>query len=447
MDYYFVAAAFIASPLSLSLCLRRCLRAACAPLLLTFMISGRDIIFISSIEWDFNWQGHQEIASRLAQAGNRILYIENTGVRSPGLRDASRVASRLRKWTHSLRSRGVRQVAPNIHVCAPLVLPPFGPRWRRQINRRLLLPLVRRAARSLGMRDVLLWTYLPTDTALGLIRLLRTPRSVLLYYCVDNFEQLTPYVHQLKQSEAAVARQSDLMFATCSALSVPRERWHRGIHIFPFGVNLDAFPLDESDGGATASDDSADDLAALPRPVIGYVGGIHRHVDFDLLVALARARPAWSWVYVGPLQAATGELASLPNVHFPGQRPHRELARLIRGFDVCTVPYLSSLYTDSVVPTKINEYLAMGKPVVATDIPAVRAFNEEHDILTVTNNRPENFLRGIEEALQSPAGAATAERRRAVAALADWQARLEAMSDLIEPKLNIKTQRGARRND
>ena len=53
------------------------------------MISGRDIICISSIEWDFLWQGHQEITSRLAQAGNRVLYIENTGVRSPGLRDAS----------------------------------------------------------------------------------------------------------------------------------------------------------------------------------------------------------------------------------------------------------------------------------------------------------------------------------------------------------------------
>jgi hypothetical protein len=47
------------------------------------MLSGRDIILISSIEWDFNWQGHQEIARRLAQAGNRVLYIENMGVRVP----------------------------------------------------------------------------------------------------------------------------------------------------------------------------------------------------------------------------------------------------------------------------------------------------------------------------------------------------------------------------
>src|ERR671938_1321993 len=117
------------------------------------MISGHDIIYISSIEWNFLWQVHQEIALRLARAGNRVLYIENTGVRSPGLRDASRVFSRLKHWATALRSRGFREAAPNVYVCSPLVLPPFGPRWQRRVNRRLLLPSIKRIARDLGMRD------------------------------------------------------------------------------------------------------------------------------------------------------------------------------------------------------------------------------------------------------------------------------------------------------
>jgi hypothetical protein len=71
------------------------------------MITGRDILYISSIEWDFLWQAHQEIVRRLAAAGNRVLYIENTGVRSPGLKDTKRVASRLSRWLQSLRSGGV----------------------------------------------------------------------------------------------------------------------------------------------------------------------------------------------------------------------------------------------------------------------------------------------------------------------------------------------------
>ena len=58
------------------------------------MLSGRDIVIISSIEWRANWQGHQEIARRLAEAGNRVFYVENMGVRAPRLADAGRVVAR-----------------------------------------------------------------------------------------------------------------------------------------------------------------------------------------------------------------------------------------------------------------------------------------------------------------------------------------------------------------
>ena len=153
------------------------------------MITGRDIIFISGIEWNFLWQIHQEIASRLAKAGNRVLYIENTGVRSPGLRDAGRIALRLQHWARALRSHGVREVAHNIYVTSPLVLPSCGPSWRRLINRRFLLPIIKRTARKLGMRDPLIWTYLPTDTAASLIHMLRSQRSVVVYYCGADFSQ------------------------------------------------------------------------------------------------------------------------------------------------------------------------------------------------------------------------------------------------------------------
>jgi hypothetical protein len=90
------------------------------------MIQGRDIVCISSIDWDFNWQGPQELASRLSRAGNRVLFIENMGIRSPKLKDAGRVAHRLRRSLSSLNSHGLRQVEPNLHVHSPLVLPPFG---------------------------------------------------------------------------------------------------------------------------------------------------------------------------------------------------------------------------------------------------------------------------------------------------------------------------------
>ena len=176
----------------------------------------------------------------------------------------------------------------------------------------------------------------------------------------------------------------------------------------------------------------------MPRPVIGYVGGLHKHVDFDLLSQMAEARPDWSWVFVGPFQERVEKLQRHPNIHLLGPKPHQELAGYLRGFDVCIVPYVKSDYTETVVPVKLNEYLAAGKAVVSTDIPTVREFNELHHVLVIADNTPDRFLEGIEEALRLPKDAATIASRRQVAALADWNVIVETMSDLIEAKLEQK---------
>jgi glycosyltransferase involved in cell wall biosynthesis len=409
------------------------------------VITGQNIIFISSIEWDFLWQGHQEIAIRFARAGNRILYVENMGVRAPGLKDVARVATRLKRWGKALRTGGVRQVDSNIYVCSPLIMPPFASILHRTLNRRLLLPLIDRTARKLGMKDALLWTYLPTDTALDLINQMRTKQNMVVYYCLADFAHLTPHTEKLLESEQRIVETSDVVFAQGPELAEHCARWNNSIHIFPFGVNLDAFPLDPPVKERGAAHEGSRDsfvpppMRGLPRPVIGYIGGMHRHVDFNMLAELVRMRPEWSWVFVGAIQTDVGELSGLPNVHLLGQHPHNQLVRYIQSFDVCIVPYVDSAYTATVVPTKINEYLAVGKPVVSTSLPAVSDFNRRHDVLLTARARPDEFLKTIEKALKLPLDEATRGRRREVAALGSWDTRLESMSELIEAKMKAKT--------
>jgi glycosyltransferase involved in cell wall biosynthesis len=178
-------------------------------------------------------------------------------------------------------------------------------------------------------------------------------------------------------------------------------------------------------------------LRGLKPPIIGYVGGVTRHVDIDLLETMARARPNWSWVYVGPIEIKATRLNRLENVHLFGHRPQRELPSYIAHFDVCTVPYMKSAYTSTVVPTKINEYLAMGKPVIATPLPSVCDFNRQHDVMSIADTNPSSFIGAIEHALASPGDQATADRRRRVAALGDWRTRFEVMSGWIEEALDL----------
>lgn len=399
------------------------------------MISGRDFILISSIEWDFLWQSHQEIALRLARAGNRVLYIENTGVRAPKLSDARRVVARLGRWARSAASHGVRQVAKSLYVCSPLVMPPLGQRWQRVSNRRFLLPFIGRAARRLQMRDPILWTFLPTDTASDIIQLLRTPRSVVIYHCLADFTLLASEPDRLKENEEQLLQLCDLVLTPSEMLAERCSERARNVHLFPHAVNLDVFPQERE-----AARDAQHELVLrdLPRPVIGYVGGLHKHVDVTLLEAIARARPLWSWVCVGPSHTRTKKLSRLPNVYLLGQRPHQELPAYIGSFDVCIVPYANSPVTETVVPTKLKEYLAMGKPVVSTPLPAMRQFSHQHEVVIIADDRPENFVSAIEQALFLGADATTKVRCREVAAANGWQERLFTACELIEREIRAK---------
>ena len=126
-----------------------------------------DILCISSIDWDFIWQGHQEIMSTLAAEGHRVLFVENTGVRAPRVRDLPRVRQRIRNWWRG--TKGFREERPNLFVYSPLLLPLPYSRLARWINRFLLLRALRRWMRATGFYRPIVWTFLPTPLALDLI--------------------------------------------------------------------------------------------------------------------------------------------------------------------------------------------------------------------------------------------------------------------------------------
>ncbi len=399
------------------------------------MLTGRDLVLISSIDWNDVWQVPQEIALRLARAGNRVLFVENTGVRSPALGDLSRVHSRFLCWLGARRSGGLRCLKENVYLSSPLVLPPFGPALRQQINRSIFIPRIARTARRIGMRDPLFWTFLPTDSACEIIRSLRTERSAVLYYCAADFTCLTPHSRSLELSERKLLEQCDVVFATCAELERRCRKWNRNVHVCPHGVDMSAFPGDETARPAGAAEDLRM-IRAAPRPVIGFIGGLHRFVDFALLAAMIRERPAWTWVFVGPGGSSALPISGFPNVHLIGRRLHEDMVHYIRTFDVGIVPYVKNTRARTILPVKINEYLAAGKAVVSTDLEPVSEFNARHPVLTTSDNRPEPFLRAIERALREASDPAAAARRRAVAAQYDWPICMERMSALIEPLLH-----------
>lgn len=392
------------------------------------MLKGQDIVCISSIDWDFIWQGHQQIMSTLAANGNRVLFVENTGVRRPNFKDIPRLRKRIRNWWRG--TKGFRQEQDNLFVYSPLVLPFPYSRIARWMNRFIITRAIRRWIQALGLQRPLVWTFLPTPLALDIIDAIEP--TLVIYYCIDDFESSSSGARLIRQAEDRLLKAADLVFVTSERLRHRVLEQREQVEVLPFAVDFPRFEKER-----LANQSKPNELVEIDSPIVGYVGGLHRWVDQELLVEAARVLPDVEFVFVGPEQCDMSKLKAQPNIHLLGSRNYDELPRYIKCFDVGLIPYVLSEYALNVYPTKLNEYLAMGLPVVATNLPEVRKFNEDFNDVVRIGDGPASFASQIQESLANNTPAQV-QRRIEVASQNSWQARLEHMSTLITTAITVK---------
>ena len=203
-----------------------------------------------------------------------------------------------------------------------------------------------------------------------------------------------------------------MVFAINGALAEAKRAVNANTFVSPHGVDHGLF--------ATALDPATAvprDLAALPRPVLGFYGTLRDWVDFDLLAHVARARPDWSIALLGQELCDTSAIRGLPNVHLLGQKPHHELPAYCKGFDVGLIPYRIDDRMTFVNPLKLREYVSAGLPVVSTPVPEVARFPE---LARIASSR-EGFVAAIAEALADPTPRAA---RSAAMQTETWSARV-----------------------
>jgi glycosyltransferase involved in cell wall biosynthesis len=386
------------------------------------MLGAANIVTMASIDWAFNWQTVQEVALALSEGGNRVLFVENTGVRRPSLRDVPRLRARLANWRG-----GIRRVRDGLDVFPPLLLPlPYSP-LATGINSRLLLRVVRRWLRGGQGRPVIVLTFLPTPLVRSLVRGLRP--ALVVYYCSDRLAESSPGAARLRPCEEEFFGETDLVLATSTGLRAMAAPWAPRVELLGSGVRSAEFArAREGLAGATPPWDG------VSGPVVGFAGSVRNELDLELLAAAAELAPELTFVLLGPELADVRRLSARRNVRLLGPVSHAEVVRAMPHFQVGMLPYVLNAYTADIMPTKLKEYLAAGLPIVATPLPEVCRFAAEHpETVAIAPDAP-GFVAALRAAVAAGNGEAVL-RRMEIARRYDWSVQMAQMRGWMEALL------------
>lgn len=399
----------------------------------------KDCVIFSSIDWSRNWQIHQHLATSLVEAGHRVLFIENTGVRAPRATasDFNRVRQRIRNWLKS--TGGFSDIRDNLTVFSPLLLP-FPYFWPAiLLNRWWVSRAIGKWMRANRFHDPVVITFLPTPLAQGVIS--NMDSRAVIYYCADDMAGGSSGAKRLRAYEDVFFTKVDAVFCTSHTLRDRANQLNQRVFLIPAGVDFSKFESVRLSGNLPF------DLHDIPAPRVGYVGSVREGFDQDLICKAAHALPMANFVLVGPESVNTAVLRAMPNIHILGPRPHNQIPSFINGFDVTVIPYIRTPLTDSAYFCKLNEYLAIGKPVVATNLQEMRLYAERHPGVIEVASDASLFIAAIQSALTQTPDADAADRRVAAARQNSWEQRFSDIMSAISEVVAAKQARQPRWQD
>jgi glycosyltransferase involved in cell wall biosynthesis len=329
-------------------------------------VAPYDLVCFSHLRWNFVFQRPQHLLSRCAKR-RRVFYVEEPMVEEGTARLEVNV-----------------DAATGVHVVTPHV--PSGTTDAEQA--RLLVEL----CDDYAIRRYVCWFYTPM--ALPVAAQLEPLARV--YDCMDELSAFKGAPPQLLSREAELMDLADVVFTGGHALFEAKKSRHRNIHPFPSSVDCTHF------GQARLPCREPTDQASILRPRLGFFGVIDERMDLKLLDAVARARPDWQLILLGPVvKIDPSELPRLPNLHYLGAKSYAELPSYISGWDVALLPFAKNDATRFISPTKTPEYLAAGKPVVSTSIrDVVRPYAGL--ALARIADTPRDFVAACEAAMLEP---------------------------------------------
>jgi UDP-galactopyranose mutase len=336
------------------------------------IMTNNDLICVSHLRWDFVYQRPQHLMSRAANT-RRVFFIEEARFEEKG-------TARLE----------IRRDESGVLVVMPYL--PCG-LLESECHERLT-QLLEQMFNYHDINDYTLWFYtpMPLPAFLSLSTRGHQPQSVV-YDCMDELANFRFAPPELREREAQLFAWADVVFTGGHSLYEAKSKQHDNVYPFPSSVDVDHFAK------ATLRPNEPHDLQSIQHPRIGFVGVIDERMDIELLGQVAKARPEWQFVMIGPVvKISDDELPKGDNLHYLGQKTYKELPNYLAHVDVAMMPFAINESTRFISPTKTPEYLAAGKSVISTPIrDVVRPYGEK-DLVVIADDCV-SFVAGLEHLL------------------------------------------------
>jgi glycosyltransferase involved in cell wall biosynthesis len=382
-------------------------------------VKGQNFLWLNMPPWDNVWTRQNHFTLRLAKLGAQILYVETPRSLAGSFRD--------RDWRAPFARPHVRAVAEGLDI---MTLPPVLPgSMRSEIMAQQVSAQIARAVNvELRQRDwqkYIAWNRVPLNV--HILPCLQPSPSHAVYDITDDYGLFVPKFRELtERRERNLLHQVDLVFAASELLVEARRPYNANIHHIPNGVDFDLFA---QVGDQNLKINSA--VADMPKPVIGYVGLVAEWFDHDILAALSERWPG-QVVVIGPVKASEAARANQnKNVRWLGFVERSNLPGYIQAMDVCIIPFRIYERTATMSPLKMWEYLATGKPIVSTDMPALDACR---DSISVATSKAD-FVAKVEAALNKSENPERIVERRRIAQQNSWDRLFERLLEHISPLL------------
>lgn len=361
------------------------------------ILTGRDIVVVGQEPWDITTGSNcKNIATEFCK-GNRVLYVNSPLDRITQLRLKAEPKIIKRKNIINGNENGLVQIKENLWNLYPdrinesinWIKNKSLFKFFNKINNKRFAKSIEKKIKLLGFTNIILFNDNDIFRCFYLKELIKP--SLSIYYCRDYMLGVDYWKKHGESLEPILIAKSDFCVANSIYLTNYLKKYNPLSYYIGQGCEIELF-------NAKAVQLIPSDIAAIQKPIIGYVGALNSlRLNIEIIEGIALTHPDWNIVLVGAEDAVftNSKLHEINNIYFLGIKEIAALPGYINQFNVCINPQIINEITIGNYPRKIDEYLALGKPVVATKTEGMNVFNE----YCYTASSTVDFIKMIELAL------------------------------------------------